>query len=41
MTGMQTGAPRHNGLLDRISQKTAEWAGISTRRPPLEHIVES
>lgn len=26
---------------ERISRKTAEWAGISTRRPPLEHIVES
>lgn len=26
---------------ERISQKTAEWAGISTRRAPLEQIVES
>jgi len=25
---------------ERISKKTAEWAGISTRRAPLEHIVE-
>lgn len=25
----------------RISRKTAEWAGLSTRRAPLEHIVES
>jgi len=26
---------------ERISRKTAEWAGVSTRRAPLPHIVET